>query len=271
VESGDGGGGGFFGSITDAVGSLASGVASFTDAAWDSTYEMGRTAQCAQPPLNVFLAHCRDMAGGLIDLGRLTIDDPGEGLRLFGRGVLRLDQLENEGVVRWLGGFAPDAIIGAATLGGSSATAGTARATARSGATAADDLARAGTNTADDLARIAPQAGGSGTGIADRGLNVVQSSGRTFVSTPGGTTYDIPEGWIPRVADNGRGIVYQRPGSAGNANMIRIMDPTAKYPSGYVRYYNPGGQPLDVFGNPGLPSATHIPQDYQGPWPGWPG
>jgi hypothetical protein len=52
--------------------------------------------------------------------------------------------------------------------------------------------------------------------------------------------------------------------------MIRIMELTAKYPSGYVRYYNEYGQPLDVYGTPGPPSTTHIPQDYQGPWPGLP-
>jgi len=48
------------------------------------------------------------------------------------------------------------------------------------------------------------------------------------------------------------------------------MEPTAEYPKGYVRYYNKYGQPLDVYGKPGPPSATHIPGDYQGPIPGWP-
>jgi hypothetical protein len=52
--------------------------------------------------------------------------------------------------------------------------------------------------------------------------------------------------------------------------MIRIMEPTAKYPSGYVRVYNSYGQPVDVFGKPGPASATRISQDYVGPWPGWP-
>lgn len=66
------------------------------------------------------------------------------------------------------------------------------------------------------------------------------------------------------------GHVYQRPGAFRNADSIRIMEPTSKYPSGYVRYYNSGNQPLDVFGNPGADPFTHIPQDYVGPWPGWP-
>lgn len=52
--------------------------------------------------------------------------------------------------------------------------------------------------------------------------------------------------------------------------MIRIMDPTSQYPSGYMRYYNQHGQPLDVLGKPGSQAITHIPLDYQGPIPGWP-
>jgi hypothetical protein len=75
---------------------------------------------------------------------------------------------------------------------------------------------------------------------------------------------------VPRVADNGRGIVYQRPSATGNADMIRIMQPTPGYPNGYVRYYNQYGQPVDANGRPGPASATHIPLDYRGPLPGWP-
>lgn len=116
----------------------------------------------------------------------------------------------------------------------------------------------------------APNTAGRAVGLADDGVNVIPSSGRTFVGTPRGTVYDVPQGWAPRVADNGRGIVYQRPGALRNADSIRIMDPTSKYPTGYVRYYNSGNQPLDVFGNPGADPLTHIPQDYVGPWPGWP-
>ena len=80
----------------------------------------------------------------------------------------------------------------------------------------------------------------------------------------------IPAGWTERVADNSRGVIYQRPGAVGNADSIRIMGPTASYPRGYLRYYNRHGQPLDVNGRPGSPVATHISLEYTGPWPGWP-
>jgi hypothetical protein len=93
---------------------------------------------------------------------------------------------------------------------------------------------------------------------------------RQFVTTPRGTTFDVPEGYVGRAADNGKGIVYQDAGSAGNANSIRIMEPTPRYPNGYFRYYNERGQPLDVNGRPGPQSATHIPEDYLGRIPGWP-
>lgn len=100
------------------------------------------------------------------------------------------------------------------------------------------------------------------------------SSGKLFVTSGRGTTYDIPDGWAGREADNGQGLVYQRPGAVGNQDSIRIMEPKVKYPDGYVRVYNsaaPAGQPIDVFGNPGPPWDTHISQLYLGPWPAWPG
>jgi hypothetical protein len=43
--------------------------------------------------------------------------------------------------------------------------------------------------------------------------------------------------------------VFQKPGSAGNQDMIRILDPTASYPNGYARVHNEYGQPVDVNGS----------------------
>jgi hypothetical protein len=123
------------------------------------------------------------------------------------------------------------------------------------------DPTRVTRTPAGDLVKTVTHSGGS---------RAVTSSGKTFVTTPQGMTYEIPAGWKGRVADNGKGLVFQKPGSAGNANMIRIMDPTPKYPNGYVRFFNDGGQPLDVFGKPGSKAATHIPSEYRGPWVGWP-
>ena len=98
------------------------------------------------------------------------------------------------------------------------------------------------------------------------------SSGKTFVVAPRGTTFDVPSGWAGRTADNGRGIVFQKPGSLKNQNSIRIMEPTPQYPNGYVRVYNGkgGGQPIDVNGKPGGQVETHIDEFYKGRRPGWP-
>ena len=91
-----------------------------------------------------------------------------------------------------------------------------------------------------------------------------------FVVTPSGIAIPIPQGWIGRVADNGRGLVYQRSGATGNADTIRIMDAVARYPQGYIRYYNWHGQPLNPLGAPGDRASTHIPLDFEGAIPGWP-
>jgi hypothetical protein len=145
----------------------------------------------------------------------------------------------------------------------------------------AADLINAGWYTAEgDYANAAlsaaatiPFLGSAATGakLAAKGVtNIIPSSGKTFVATPGGAIYDVPAEWTSRAADNGKGIVYQQPGAVGNASMIRIMEPTSMYPQGYVRVYNKFGQPVDVYGKPGPQSATHIPRGYTGPWPGWP-
>ena len=80
-----------------------------------------------------------------------------------------------------------------------------------------------------------------------------------YVSSPNGKTVAVPANYVPSRADNGNGVVYRPPGSTGNANSIRIMGPTQRYPNGYVRYYNSSGQPVNSYGKPGPQSETHFP------------
>lgn len=145
------------------------------------------------------------------------------------------------------------------------ADAGMALAATASGG-AAVGLISGGRAIAEDAAVDSSSVGSA----AKTAPEAVEGSSRVFVGTLRGTIYDTPEGWVHRVADNGKGSVYQRAGAEGNADMIRIMEPTARYPLGYARVYNSGGQPVDVFGKPGPPATTHIPESYRGPWPGWP-
>ena len=125
-------------------------------------------------------------------------------------------------------------------------------------------LAKTDAKAADAITAAGKKAGGTPP------TNVLPSSGRTYVSTPWGAVYDVPAGWTSRVADNGKGLVFQKPGSVGNADMIRIMDPTPLYPNGYSRVHNGYGQPVDVNGKPGSKADTHIPAEYVGPWQSWP-
>lgn len=73
--------------------------------------------------------------------------------------------------------------------------------------------ARFATNSADDVAGLADEAFGAGDAMAFRYLKAMSDS-----------PVDIPQGWAPRVADNGNGVVFQRPGATGNADMIRVDD-----------------------------------------------
>ncbi|MFC1415450.1 hypothetical protein [Streptacidiphilus cavernicola] len=80
------------------------------------------------------------------------------------------------------------------------------------------------------------------------------------------------DNWTVRASDNGKGTVWQAPGSNGNANSVCVMAATPRYANGYVRFYNSGGQPLGINGNPGPNSATPIPLDQNGNYPlptGW--
>ena len=81
-------------------------------------------------------------------------------------------------------------------------------------------------------------------------------------------------GWSSRPANNGKGSVWQKPGSAGDANSVRIMDPGAdpRYPNGYVKFTNQYNQPVKLDGKPGSRAETHIPRNPDGSYPvpeGW--
>jgi hypothetical protein len=89
------------------------------------------------------------------------------------------------------------------------------------------------------------------------------------------------KGWRGRVADTGKGDVWRSPEArTPNGDQIRIMDPTKKYPDGYVRFHNEHGQPIGLDGRPNVPGGTkaqngehtHIPIDPDGTFPtpkGW--
>ncbi len=88
------------------------------------------------------------------------------------------------------------------------------------------------------------------------------------------------EDWEGRVADNGKGDVWQKPGATGNSSSVRVMEPTDRYPDGYVRYYNENNQPIGLDGKPTVPGGskadnhahTHIPRNPDGTYPvpkGW--
>ncbi len=84
---------------------------------------------------------------------------------------------------------------------------------------------------------------------------------------PDSTRPDVAgSNWKGRVSDNGKGEVWQDPDFVGlkvqgntHVNSMRIMDPTWRYPNGYVRFYNEHGQPIDLDGKPTGDDLTHLP------------
>ena len=100
------------------------------------------------------------------------------------------------------------------------------------------------------------------------------ADGGVIYGTPQGQLIEAPAGYRAVAAENGKGLALLPEGQplGNNANIIRYGEPNAANPSGYFRYYNGAGQPLNpATGLPGPNSATHIPLDYQGPLNGYPG
>lgn len=118
-------------------------------------------------------------------------------------------------------------------------------------------------------------------GTIKHGSDLIQSATKAleskavFVGTKGAGIVPISKGMKARIADNGKGIVFQRPGAPKkgplkNRDMVRIMNPTPDAPNGRIIYYGPKGNPLDRYGVGGKPrSKWHHEIGEEGPMPGY--
>lgn len=61
-----------------------------------------------------------------------------------------------------------------------------------------------------------------------------QIGGSIFVTTPRGTTYQIPDNWVSYTARNGKGIVFQDPNSVGLAMEMRMRSGLWSPPRGIL-------------------------------------
>ena len=89
-----------------------------------------------------------------------------------------------------------------------------------------------------------------GSGGARGGSRGSARPGSTIYVSQNGVAVEAPSGAKVTVSNNGRGLNIQMPGTVHpNGNTIRIMDPTTRYPHGYIRMTDPLGRYLDANGN----------------------
>ncbi|WP_131810024.1 hypothetical protein [Mycolicibacterium mucogenicum] len=105
-----------------------------------------------------------------------------------------------------------------------------------------------------------------GEGEDGAGMRAARPGGKP----PAGTQ----PGWNARVTNNGKGMIYQQPGSTQDSNSVRVMDPGAdpRYPDGYVKFTNQYNQPIGLDGKPANRAEAHIPRNPDGSYPipkGW--
>ncbi|MHB8662784.1 MAG: RHS repeat-associated core domain-containing protein [Acidimicrobiales bacterium] len=119
-----------------------------------------------------------------------------------------------------------------------------------------------------DISNLLPDIGGYLQSLLNGGP--VWPGGHTAAAIPVGASaeqarnaantsgFDVPADAVAEPASPGPGWVFRSPGSQGNANTVRVMEPTAQYPNGYIRTYNASGQPLNAAGQPGSKAETHF-------------
>jgi NAD(P)H-dependent flavin oxidoreductase YrpB (nitropropane dioxygenase family) len=61
--------------------------------------------------------------------------------------------------------------------------------------------------------------------------------------------FNIPSSYVGEPA-KGNGWVFREPGTTGDPNTIRVMEPNSSSPNGYVRVYNSYGIPNDFSREP---------------------